>query len=98
MGAEFAGGAHAGDHQALRTGPLIEPLDADDNKGEANLPKKSVVNISQIFRVNKSDLSEKMELCPKIVFFKFCRVLSFLQSLKRLIKRLLILQLTFHHT
>ena len=30
------------------------------NKGEANLPKKSVVNISQIFTVNKSDLSEKM--------------------------------------
>ena len=28
------------------------------NKGEANLPKKSVVNISQIFTVNKSDLSE----------------------------------------
>ena len=30
------------------------------NKGEANLPKKSVVNISQIFTVNKSNLSEKM--------------------------------------
>lgn len=30
------------------------------NKGEANLTKKSVVNISQIFTVNKSDLSEKM--------------------------------------
>lgn len=29
-------------------------------KGEANLPKKSVVNISQIFTVNKSDLVEKM--------------------------------------
>lgn len=29
------------------------------NKGEANLPKKSVVNISQIFTVNKSDLVEK---------------------------------------
>ena len=29
-------------------------------KGEANLPKKSVVNISQIFTVNKSDLSEKI--------------------------------------
>lgn len=28
--------------------------------GEANLPKKSVVNISQIFTVNKSDLSEKI--------------------------------------
>ena len=30
------------------------------NKGEANLPKKSVVNISQIFTVNKSDLAEKI--------------------------------------
>ena len=29
-------------------------------KGEANLPKKSVVNITQIFTVNKSDLSEKI--------------------------------------
>ena len=28
------------------------------NKGEANLPKKSVVNISQIYTVNKSDLTE----------------------------------------
>jgi mRNA interferase MazF len=27
-------------------------------KGEANLPKKSVVNISQIFTVNKSDLTK----------------------------------------
>lgn len=30
------------------------------SKGEANLPKKSVVNISQIFTVNKSDLVEKL--------------------------------------
>jgi mRNA interferase MazF len=30
------------------------------DKGEASLPKKSVVNISQIFTVNKSDLSEKI--------------------------------------
>ena len=30
------------------------------NKGEANLPKKSVVNISQIFTVNKADLVEKI--------------------------------------
>ena len=29
-------------------------------KGEANLPKKSVVNISQIFTVDKSDLSERI--------------------------------------
>jgi mRNA interferase MazF len=30
------------------------------DKGEACLPKKSVVNISQIFTVNKSDLSKKI--------------------------------------
>jgi mRNA interferase MazF len=30
------------------------------DKGEANLPKKSVINISQIYTVNKSDLVEKI--------------------------------------
>ena len=30
------------------------------NKGEANLPRKSVVNISQIFTVNKNNLVEKI--------------------------------------
>jgi mRNA interferase MazF len=30
------------------------------NKGEASLPKKSIVNISQIFTVNKSDLVERI--------------------------------------
>jgi mRNA interferase MazF len=30
------------------------------NKGEANLPRKSIVNISQIFTVNKTDLVEKI--------------------------------------
>ncbi|MGD8760758.1 MAG: type II toxin-antitoxin system PemK/MazF family toxin [Desulfobacteraceae bacterium] len=34
-------------------------------KGEANLPKKSVVNISQIFTVNKSDLSDKIGTLSK---------------------------------
>ncbi len=29
-------------------------------KGEASLPKKSVVNISQVFTVNKDDLKEKI--------------------------------------
>lgn len=29
-------------------------------KGEANLPKQSVVNITQIFTVNKSDLEDKI--------------------------------------
>ena len=35
------------------------------NKGEANLPKQSVVNISQIFTVNKSDLVEKLGEVPE---------------------------------
>ena len=30
------------------------------NKGEVNLPRKSIVNISQIFTVNKTDLVEKI--------------------------------------
>jgi mRNA interferase MazF len=34
-------------------------------KGEADLPKKSVVNISQIFTVNKSDLLEKIGTLSK---------------------------------
>ncbi len=34
------------------------------NKGEANLPKKSVVNISQIYTVDKSDLIEKIGRIP----------------------------------
>ena len=29
-------------------------------KGEANLPKQSVVNITQIYTVNKTDLAEKI--------------------------------------
>jgi len=37
-------------------------------KGEANIPKKSVINITQIFTVNKSDLVEKIgTLSPKRV-------------------------------
>ena len=35
------------------------------SKGEANLPKKSVVNITQIFTLNKSDLSEKIGTLSK---------------------------------
>jgi len=38
------------------------------NKGEANLPKKSVVNISQIFTVNKNDLVEKIGQVSEIRF------------------------------
>jgi mRNA interferase MazF len=30
------------------------------NEGEASLPKKSVVNISQMYTVNKGDLAEKI--------------------------------------
>lgn len=34
-------------------------------KGDANIPKKSVVNISQIFTVNKMDLLEKIGTLSK---------------------------------
>ena len=30
------------------------------SKGEANLPKRSVVNVSQVFTLDKSDLGEKI--------------------------------------
>jgi mRNA interferase MazF len=40
------------------------------NKGEANLPKKSVVNISQIFTVNKSNLSEKIGVLSRERFYQ----------------------------
>jgi mRNA interferase MazF len=37
-------------------------------RGEANLPKKSVVNVSRIFTVDQSDLTEKIgTLSPKRV-------------------------------
>ena len=48
------------------------------NKGEANLPKKSVVNISQIFTVNKSDLSEKIGTLSKM------RISAILQGIRLL--------------
>lgn len=35
-------------------------------KGEGNLPKDSVVNISQIITVNKSDLIEKIGTLPAL--------------------------------
>ena len=34
-------------------------------KGEANLPKKSVVNITQIYTVNKTDLVERIGMVTK---------------------------------
>lgn len=48
------------------------------SKAEANLPKKSVVNITQIFTVNKSDLSEKIGTLSKK------RILQVLQGIRLL--------------
>ncbi|MFZ0132579.1 MAG: type II toxin-antitoxin system PemK/MazF family toxin [Desulfobacterales bacterium] len=47
-------------------------------KGEANLPKKSVVNISQLFTVNKRDLSEKIGTLSKDRFFQILQGVKFL--------------------
>jgi mRNA interferase MazF len=47
-------------------------------KGEANLPKKSVVNISQLFTVNKSDLSEKIGTLSKDRFFQILQGIKLL--------------------
>lgn len=47
-------------------------------KGEANLSKKSVVNISQIFTVDKTDLSDKIGTLSKD------RVLRILQGIRLL--------------
>jgi len=40
------------------------------DKGEANLPRKSVANISQIFTVNKSDLVEKIGSLSRNRFYQ----------------------------
>ena len=37
----------------------LDPGNVPLERGEGNLPKRSVVNISQIFAVSKSDLGEK---------------------------------------
>jgi len=47
-------------------------------KGEANLPKKSVVNITQIYTVNKTDLVERIGTITKD------RMLEILQGIKLL--------------
>ncbi len=47
-------------------------------QGEANIPKKSVVNITQIFTVNKSDLSEKIGILSKKRFTEVLRGLNLL--------------------
>jgi len=49
-------------------------------KGEANLPKKSVVNITQIYTVNKTDLVERIGMVTKN------RILEILQGIKLLIE------------
>jgi mRNA interferase MazF len=38
----------------------VSPGNVTLKKGEANLPKESVVNITQIYTVNKTDLVEKI--------------------------------------
>jgi len=40
------------------------------SKGEANLPKKSVINISQIFTIDKSLLSERIGSLSKARFLQ----------------------------
>lgn len=49
-------------------------------KGEANLPKKGIVNISQIFTVNKSDLHQKIGTLSK------ARVVQILEGIKLLME------------
>lgn len=52
------------------------------NKGEANLSKKSVVNVSQVVTVNKSDLKDKIgSLSPK-------RIKEIIEGIKLLIEPL----------
>ena len=54
------------------------------NKGEANLPKKSVVNISQIYTVNKSDLVEKIGQVSEERMYKILEGLKLLTEPKEL--------------
>jgi len=49
-------------------------------KGEANLPKTSVVNVSQIFTVDKSDLAEKIGSLSSV------RVLQILEGIDLLLE------------
>lgn len=44
----------------------LSPGNVTLHKGEANLPKKSVVNVTQIYTVNKSDLTEKIGKVSKV--------------------------------
>ncbi len=47
-------------------------------KGEANLPKKSVVNISQLYTINRHDLIEKI---GKVSEVKMTRIIEGIQLL-----------------
>lgn len=49
-------------------------------KGEANLPKKSIVNISQIFTVNRGDLHDKIGTLSKE------RILQILEGIQLLME------------
>ncbi len=54
------------------------------DKGEANIPKKSVINISQIFTVNKSDLIEKIGILSKERFFEVLEGVNLLMEPKEI--------------
>ncbi len=56
----------------------LSPGNATLKKGEANLPKKSVVNITQIYTVNKTDLCEKI---GKVTHERLMEILSGIQLL-----------------
>jgi len=56
----------------------LSPGNVTLKKGEANLLKKSIVNITQIYTVNKTDLCEKI---GKISYKRFKEVLSGIQLL-----------------
>lgn len=64
----------------------IKRADAPGNvllkKGEANLPKNSVVNISQIFTVNKNDLSEKIGSLSKNHILKILQGIKLLTEIR----------------
>ncbi|MCK5229329.1 MAG: type II toxin-antitoxin system PemK/MazF family toxin [Desulfobulbaceae bacterium] len=54
------------------------------NKSEANLPQKSVVNISQIYTVNKSDLVEKIGQVSEKKMYKILEGLQLLTEPREL--------------
>ena len=50
------------------------------HKGEANLPKQCVANISQLFTVNKTDLSEKIGTLTKKRLYQILDGISLLTT------------------